>query len=236
MLTSLRRFVSCFLLFVLAEEIRPPPRRSLQIPMPSFKFSRLKNFVLRAFDCSLASQAAEGTPIDSAPATPGSVQQDEARETEEGGGREEEESYDYGCAPPSPPQTVRVPPGEDGKAPQAAEEADTPAAAAAVAAAAAAAAQDRENPSQEGTGEAAGATKAGVVSATADLPADEAGGEAAGSGGGAGAAAGTAAAAAAPGEEKQEGGPTDEELLEAVRGMPSSVEDIGQLTPKQVRC
>lgn len=77
---------------------------------------------------------------------------------------------------------------------------------------------------EEGS-EAAGMNDADVVAATADIPAAD---ETRDKGGGGG-------VAVAAENEQEEGAPTEEQLLEAIRGMPSSVQDITQLTQKQVR-
>lgn len=104
-----------------------------------------------------------------------------------------------------------------------------PASAAASAASAAAAAghpaEDLDAPmgeeeGEEGSGSSASVNEAGAVSATADTAAVETGV--------------TGDAADSKGEEEE--GPTDEDLLEAIRSIPASVEDIRQLTPKQVKC
>lgn len=63
-------------------------------------------------------------------------------------------------------------------------------------------------------------------------------GEEGGSGGGTGVPAAPpapAAPAATVSENKKEEGPTDEELLEAIRGMPSAVKDFYHITLPQVR-
>lgn len=121
--------------------------------------------------------------------------------------QQEDESCDDGCAPA---KEVNEPVAEDNTS--AAQESATPAAAAA-AAATGPIAEDQET-SVEGDSEAAGINDTDVVAATADTPTES---------------------VAVTDEDEERATPTEEQLLEAIRGMPASVQHITQLTLKEVR-
>lgn len=169
--------------------------------------------------CPLRSdgQAAEGEPNQPAGTATGPDKNEKVVAEES-----EEESCDYGCAPPK--AATRVPAAEDSgsESPTSAEKSAI-AALAPAESAPAAAVPDAED--QGATAEDVGQAQAATADADeVDDSPDEATAEKGGGG------EGVAAAGAADENE----GPTDESLVEAVRGIPGEVEDIGKLTPKQV--
>lgn len=106
---------------------------------------------------------------------------------------------------------------EDTAEPEASEETTTPESAAALAAAAVV--EGPETPVKKG-GE-------GAASEIGDWPTGEEGADMHGDG---------IATAAEETEKEEERGPAEADLLEAIRGIPASVEDVSKLTSKQVRC
>lgn len=157
-------------------------------------------------------QTAEGEANQLLAGTPAGPDETEKAVAEES----EEESCDYGCAPPKAAARVSAAEDSGSESPTSAEKSAIEAAAAAV--------PDAEHqeaaPQEDGEAQAATAD-ADVVDDSPDEATAEKGG------------GGEALASAGAADENE--GPTDENLLEAIRGIPGEVEDIGKLTPKQVK-
>lgn len=193
---------------------------------PSLPPSLCINAPALPFSLVLLLQASKGEPSHpSAEAEPAAVEKEEEEEDEE----EEEESCDYGCAPRKAAPASTATAGDSEASPPASEDA---AAAAAAATAAGHLTEGQDNPvvEEDGSeGSVASVNEAGAVpAASADTPADERAGNG-------DAAAAAAAVAVTSDEEEEKEDPTDEDLLEAIRGIPTTVDDVEKLTPKQVR-